>query len=109
MKTEKYNMDRRISIQNYTTTRSDSGAEVETWADWRTVWAQVDYPNTGNSEEVMTDQQMITRRAKFTIRFTGTVAEKWRIIYLGDVFDIIRIVPVGGRQQYEEITGELRK
>ena len=109
MKTERYNMDRKILIQYPVTSRSTTGAEVVTWEDWRTIWAQVEYQKQGNGEEVSTDQEQITRRVRFIIRWTGTIQEKWRIVYLSDTLDILRIVPLGGRQEYEDITAEIRK
>jgi SPP1 family predicted phage head-tail adaptor len=108
MKQKTYNMDKRILIQRPTTSRSATGAENVAWSDYRTVWAQVDYPNTGNSEEISTDQEQITRRVRFLIRYTGDVREKWRISYEGDTLDILRIIPIG-RHEYEEITAEVRK
>lgn len=101
-------LDKRITIQNYTTSRTGSGAQEESWDDWRTVWAKIEYPNTGNTEDIMTDQQMITRRARFVIRYTGQVQEKWRIVYNDEVYDILRVVPMG-RARFEDITAELRK
>lgn len=101
-------MDERILIQSLTTSRSTTGAEVVTWVDWRTVWAMVDYPRTGSDETTLSDQEMAVRRARFTIRYTGTVREKWRIVHDGDTYDIQVITPLG-RRKFEEITAELRK
>lgn len=108
MKKERYNMDERILVQYPTSTRSATGAAIDTWSDWRTIWAQVEYPKQGNSEEVSTDQEQITRRVRFVIRYTGTIQEKWRIIHEGDTHDILRIVPIG-RRDFEDITAEVRK
>jgi SPP1 family predicted phage head-tail adaptor len=101
-------LDKRITIQSLTTARSATGAEVPTWADWRTVWAAVEYPKTGSDETILTDQEQAIRRAKFTIRYTGHVQEKWRIVYESDTYDITVIVPTG-RRKFEFIWAEVRK
>jgi SPP1 family predicted phage head-tail adaptor len=101
-------LDKRITIQSLTTTRSATGAEVPVWADWRTVWAAVEYPKTGSDEATLTDQEQAIRRAKFTIRYTGTVLEKWRIVYEGDTYDITAINPIG-RRDFETLWAEVRK
>jgi SPP1 family predicted phage head-tail adaptor len=109
VKKERYNMDRRLLVQYPVTTRSATGAEAVTWENWRTIWAYVEYPKMGNGEEISTDQEQITRRVRFVIRWTGEIQEKWRFVFLGDTLDILRIAPLGGRQEYEDITAEIRK
>jgi len=107
VKVESYNMDERITVRQPTTARSASGAETITWSDWRTLWAMVEYPKTGNSEGIISDQEMITRRVRFVVRYTGTIREKWCISFNDEIYDILRVVPIG-RNHYEDITAELR-
>jgi SPP1 family predicted phage head-tail adaptor len=107
MKAEKYNMDERIVIRQPTTARSASGAETITWSDWRTLWAAVEYPKTGNDEGIISDQEMVTRRVRFIVRYTGTIQEKWCIGFNDEIYDILRVVPIG-RSHYEDIIAELR-
>lgn len=100
-------LDKRITIQSLTTARSETGAEVPTWADWRTVWARVEYPKTGSDEQILTDQEQSIRRVKVTIRYTGTVKEKWRFMIDDETYDITAITPLG-RQKFEVIWAEVR-
>lgn len=101
------NLDKRITIQSLTTARSETGAEVPTWADWRTVWAMVEYPKTGSDEVILTDQEQSIRRVKVTIRYTGTVKEKWRFMLDDETYDITAIIPLG-RQKFETLWAEVR-
>lgn len=103
-------MDKRVTIQTLTTTRSASGGEVATWVDYRTDWAQVEYPITGNDEAVIGDQQTVIYRAKITMRYRGDVTEKMRIVYdidgtNTDTFDIL-FKQILGRRKFEVFTCE---
>lgn len=101
-------MDRRITIQTWTASQSTTGEAVNTWADWRTVWAKIRYIKTGNGEDFGIDTQLAKSRIEYTFRYTGTVTEKMRIVDEdGVILDIINI-DVLGRRKFEVATCEAR-
>jgi SPP1 family predicted phage head-tail adaptor len=96
-------MDRRITIQAFTSTQDESGGEVLTWQDRWHVSASMSYPPTvgietflGLGEQGL--QQTATRNQIFTIRHIPTVNEKMRIIYEHKTYDIISIQELGRRR-----------
>ena len=103
-------LDKRVTLQSCTTTRSASGGAIDTWADVWTDWAMVDYSLTGNDEAYVGDQSMSRYRIKVTIRYRGTITEKMRFGYDVDgsgitYFDIL-FKEVLGRRKFEKFTCE---
>lgn len=90
-------LDRRLTIQGFTTTRDpESNEEIQTWADLGTVWANKrdvsarEFFSAGsdNSEQV----------SVFTIRWRTGLTSLLRVIYEGQVFDITGFSEIGRRQ-----------
>jgi len=103
-------LDKRVTLQSPTTTRSASGGTIDSWADTWTDWARVEYSVTGNDELIIGDQSMVRYRLKITIRYRGTVTEKMRFKYDVDgsgptYFDIL-FKEILGRRQFEKFTCE---
>jgi SPP1 family predicted phage head-tail adaptor len=96
-------LDQQIVIQNYTTTRTDSGAEVDTWTTLATVWAGVDF-KAGN-ENFEADQKVANNIVKFKIRYLAGVLAKSRISYDSEYWDILHITG-NSRLRYLELTAE---
>lgn len=68
----------RITIQTPTITRSDRGAEVLTWADTATVYA--DIRTVGGQEQVIANQlETATLLHTITIRYRTGLTSKQRI------------------------------
>lgn len=93
-------LDRRITIQARSVTQDSFGAEIATWADDTTVWAEV-RPIRGSERwaamEVTADLPM-----KFTIRWRNepsTVDN--RIVYGGRIYDIQSVNEIGRRVGWE--------
>ena len=98
-------LNQRLIIQNYTTTRSSSGAEVRTWSTLATVWANIDFSDVGSGEGYEADQEVATSRVKFKIRYLAGVVEKSRIYYDYSYWDILHISG-NERLRYLEITAQ---
>ncbi len=82
-------LDRRIELQTYTATRSNTGQELLTWSCLAHVWAEVKYPSTKSDEGIEGDQLVATTRAIFTIRHRCDIEPKQRIVYDGKTWDIL--------------------
>lgn len=92
-------LNRRITIQNYTTTQDANGNIVQTWTTFATVWAAVE-PASGR--EFFEAQQIATETTvKFVIRHRSGITEDMRIKDEdGNLFDIQSVLHIkyGNRQ-----------
>lgn len=89
-------MDRRITIEQNTPTRSAAGAEVEAWATLATLWAEVN--PRGGRETFAAQATQAETTTVFRIRFRSDIARKMRINYGGNLYDIASIAEVGTRE-----------
>lgn len=80
-------LDRRIMIQRKTTTRSASGAEVVTWANWKPVWASK--ADQGSREFRAAGALFDETTTLFGIRYLPGLTGQERIVYRGVNYDII--------------------
>lgn len=112
-------LDRLVTIQRHSTTPSDSGEPVETWA---VVGALRQYasmaPVRGEERFVRSDQRVGLDQIEFIIRYSSDVAElepKDRVIYPAleassdtpttrAIYDILAVHEVGRRQGLRIIT-----
>lgn len=87
----------QIVIQQYTATRDEFGAEVQTWATFATLRASVE-PMTGR--QLMAAQGIqadVTHR--FTTRWITGVIPKMRISFDSRMFDILAAINEGERNR----------
>jgi SPP1 family predicted phage head-tail adaptor len=89
-------LDRRIVIEQYTTTTDAYGQRVESWTTFATVWAKIMYE--GGGEDFEAEQKTANRIVKFLIRY-ASVTEKMRVSYASAYYDIENIEEVG-RKNY---------
>lgn len=82
-------LDRRIELQTYTATRSNTGQELLTWSCLARVWAEVKYQLTKSDEGIEADQLVATTRAVFTIRHRCGIEPKHRIVHDGKTWNIL--------------------
>ena len=59
-------LDRKIVIEQQSTTRDDFGGENITWATYKTIWAGIAYKRT--TEKTESEQTVASRVVEFTIR-----------------------------------------
>jgi len=98
-------MDRKITIEKYTTSRSASGEQTESWETLSTVWAQLRYKRAVEVEE--NNELVAVRTATWIIRYLSTVNETMRISYNSEYYYITG-VKIYGRNEYMELETELR-
>lgn len=91
-------LDRRITIQSYTTAKNDYGEDIRTWSDYLTIWAGINFKR-GN-EVFEADQLTAVNEVKFVIRYNSNINETMRIVYESNNYDITFI---------EEFTDSSRK
>lgn len=81
------NLTKKITIQNKTVTQDNELNAIETWSDWKSVWAE---PMGQTSREVYrlsTQNAEITR--VFRIRYLAGVTAYQRIKFDGEYYQII--------------------
>ena len=98
-------LDRRITLQNYTATRSDFGESTPSFATTVIVWAWVRFGS--GQERMLADKNTVTADAIFTIRWRSStqVNEKTRIVWEGVNYDIIQIAEAE-RRKYLALTAK---
>ena len=99
-------MDRRITIQRVVYNQDSFGQPVETWSDYQTCWAHVEYPSA--SERFESDALHSTKSANFTIRNIQELDETMRILYQDLYWKITGIIEIGRREGFE-ISAEVFK
>lgn len=91
--------DRRIIIEVLTTAKSSFGSDTETWALYKTVWAEVTQVQA--SERFGAEQMTSERVLSFKIDYIpGISAKTHRIKYEGEVYDISPPQEVGRREAW---------
>lgn len=81
--------NRRITLQSFTETKSDSRHPTKTWSGYATVWAKI--RTMGGNEKVRNDQVMGLLSMEITIRYSSDVSDvsvKDRITYGSRTLDI---------------------
>ena len=97
-------LDRRIVIEQYSETRTTSGAVNKVWSTLGEVWAKVDWKSGGEGFEAKQEQGF--NNVEFMVRFCGLLNanEKQRIFYNDEYFDILYVNEIDRRQYYKIVT-----
>lgn len=94
--------DRRITIERYSVTRSPAGAEVQTWSELATVFAEK--LDLSDRERVAAAQVSAEITTRFRILYSRRVADvnpKDRISHAGRTYDIWGVKEIGRREGLE--------
>ena len=92
-------LDRRISIERFTSTTSESGEPIETWANLATVWAKVEQQS--GREFFSTVQEISERRVVFRIRWIEDLTVLDRVMCDGEAHDIHEVRRLGRKEGCE--------
>ena len=82
-------LDRKITIQQATTTIDDARQEVKTWSTYSEPFAK--RMDGGGKEAVDAGRETDFSKVIFTIRYDANVTQKMRVLYKGIEHDIIQI------------------
>ena len=88
----------RIRFEQPTTSRGSSGQELLTWSRYAEVWTKVAYKTGGNADDMIADRPTTQTAVTFDIMYRDGINEKMRIIFDGDIFDILYIQKPDFRQ-----------
>jgi len=100
-------MDRRITIIEKVVTTGDSNEDyvepdVTGWTEFATVWARKE--DLRGKEEVIADKVQFMYLTVWSIRKLAGIKADMRIVYKGQVYEIIQISEGEGRERWLDIT-----
>lgn len=93
------NLDREITIEAVTETRTATGAISQSWATFATVWAE--RKDVRASEQFKANREMAERATVWRIRYLPGLTEKHRINDGTQTWDIDAIAELGRRDGLE--------
>ena len=99
-------LDRRVTLENYTTTRDAWNNPTKTWATLDQVWAHK--RDVTELERTETEQRVAYTRTIFKIRHRTDVDATMRVDYDGKKYYIIGVKELG-RTEGLQLTTELRE
>lgn len=92
-------LDRRITIERYTSVQNEYGEPVVTWANLATVWASW---RRASARETLAALEIAAAVSDvFEVRYSGTVSAitpKDRLVYGERNFDIVSVEEIGRRE-----------
>lgn len=94
-------MDRRVTIEKSTVTRNSKNEAVHSWSTLVQVWAMKIEQSAKESWKSGTEQTQ--RKIIFIIRWRSDVSANNRVVFEGDVYDIIQEPREIGRKKGLEL------
>lgn len=94
-------LDRRITIQSFTTTTDDFGEVVKSFTTLANVWAKVEEKRGNEGEDG--NQLVATKRVEFLIRYRSDINEQMRIQYNNETYKIEAILNADSRKEFQKI------
>ena len=93
-------LDRRITVEQFTSTVNAMGEPIMTWTALATLWASV---RAKSAREFFAHGEQATADVAFKIRYRSDLNRTMRIAYGGDTYDIVAITEIGRREALEII------
>lgn len=97
-------LDRRITIQSFSTTTDAFGQKIKSFGTLANVWAKV-VEKVGDEDE-NGDMISATKRVDFFIRYRSDINEQMRITYNNETYKIHAIQSADARKAYQMIRCE---
>lgn len=94
-------LDRRITIQTFTTSTDAFGQKVKSFSTLANVWAKVEVKVGKEDEEA--DAIAATAMVDFFIRYRDDINEQMRIIYNNETYKIKAIKPADSRKSFQMV------
>lgn len=91
----------RITLQVFTTVVNENGFEVESWVNFKTLWAAV--TNLHGREYFAAAAIKAENTVKFTIRYTQGIDESMRILFKGKQYNISSVDNIKYANKFIEI------
>ena len=98
-------LNKRITIKQFTTIVNENGFNEDTWANIATVWAKV--TNLSGREYFAAAAVQAENTVKFTIRYMGNITTDMRILFQDKIYNITFIDNIKYGNRYIEIKAML--
>lgn len=86
-------LDKRITIQKFSTIQNENGFDIEDWVDYKTIWASVN--NLWGKEFYAAKQVNMENTVEFVVRYSRDLenisTKEYRIFWNNRAFNIIFI------------------
>ncbi len=94
-------LNQRVTIQQQGSTLDDIGANVASWSDLATVWAQAQ-PIRGREYFASGGEQQVAD-VRFRIRYRADITPNMRVRWRGVLHDIVDVIDVDGMRRSIEL------
>jgi SPP1 family predicted phage head-tail adaptor len=94
-------LDRRITIQSFTTSTDDFGEVIKSFTTLANTWAKVVEKSGSEGEEG--NQIVATQKVEFFIRYRSDINEQMRIVYEGNTYTIEAILNADARKAFQKV------
>ena len=101
IKVEIGELKHRITLKVFSSTFSENGFEMQTWENYKTVWAAIS--NLHGREYFAAAAVQAEKTVKFTIRYISGVDETMRILFNGKAYNITSIDNIKYKNRFIEI------
>ena len=81
-----YRLDRKIGIQEATSTTNEFGENIQSWSTFSQPWAEVKY--SSGSESFVDGIEVEGQTLTFIIRYRAGITTKMRVVFDGVTYDI---------------------
>ena len=99
-------MDRRVTIIEKDISDGDSNEDyLESWTEFATVWARKE--DLRGKEAVMADKVQFMYLTAWTIRKLTGLKANMRLVYKGQVYEIVQISEGEGRERFQDLITNL--
>lgn len=83
-------LDKRITIQKFSTIQNENGFDIEDWVDYKTIWASIN--NLWGKEFYAAKQVNMENTVEFVVRYSRDLEnisiKEYRIFWNSRAFDI---------------------
>lgn len=98
-------LNKRITIQQQSTTYDAVGQLVESWSTFATVWANIKHKS--GAETIKSDAIASTVQASMRIRYKQGVSAGMRVLYKDAQYDVLAVLPHVDDNRYVDLVCRL--
>lgn len=98
-------LNKRVVIQSQSNTYDGAGQQVETWATFANVWANIKHKS--GVEAIKSDAMASTVKASIRIRYKANVNAGMRVTYQTSIYKIMAVLPHVEDNRYVDLVVEL--
>ena len=96
--------NRRITIQQQSSTQDALGQPVDTWTTFASIWADIRY--TGGLEAIKSGAETSIAKVSVRVRYLAGVTAGMRVSHGLETFNIVAVLPDAGGRKYVDLVCE---